>query len=43
MKILHLRIMDHRPNRANPNGRVTGWKSILNTLALTYGDRLGIN
>jgi putative transposase len=42
MKILYLTIMDHRPNRANPNGQVAGWKSILNTLALTYGDRLGI-
>jgi len=43
MKILYLTIMEHRPNRANANGYVAGWKSILNTLALTYGDRLGIN
>jgi transposase-like protein len=43
MKILYLTIMERRPNRANANGQVHGWKSILNTLALTYGDRLGIN
>lgn len=37
-------IMERRPNRANANGQVHGWKSILNTtLALTYGDRLGIS
>jgi transposase-like protein len=43
MKILYLTIMERRPNRPNANGVVPGWKSILNTLALTYGDRLGIN
>ena len=43
MKILYLTIMERRPNRPNANGVVPGWKSILNTLALTYGDRLGIS
>jgi hypothetical protein len=43
IKILYLTIMGHRPNRANPNGQVAGWKAISNTLAPTYGDSLGIN
>jgi transposase-like protein len=43
MKILYLTIMERRPNRPNANGQVHGWKGILNTLALTYGDRLGIS
>jgi putative transposase len=40
MKILYLTVQERRPNRANPTGRVPGWKGILNTLAITYGDRL---
>ena len=40
MKILYLTVRERRPNRANPTGRVPGWKAILNTLAITYGDRL---
>jgi hypothetical protein len=24
-------------------GEINGWKAILNTLAMTYGDRLGLN
>ena len=43
MKILYLTVQERRPNRANPTGRIPGWKSILNTLAITYGDRLNIN
>jgi hypothetical protein len=27
----------------HPTGRINGWKSILNTLAITYGDRLTVN
>lgn len=42
MKIPYPTAMERRPNRPNANGQVNGWKSILNTLALTYGDRLGI-
>jgi transposase-like protein len=40
MKILYLTVRDKRPNRTNPTGKIPGWKSILNTLAITYGDRL---
>jgi len=43
LKVLYLAIMERRPNRANPNGVIAGWKSILNVLTMTYGDRLGIN
>jgi hypothetical protein len=32
-----------QPNRSNPTGKISGWKSILNTLAITYGDRPTIN
>ena len=42
MKVLYLAVLERRPNRANPTGRIPGWKSILNTLAITYGDRLDI-
>jgi transposase-like protein len=42
MKVLYLTVLERRPNRANPTGRIPGWKSILNTLAMTYGDRLTI-
>ena len=43
MKGLYLTVLERRPNRANPTGQITGWKAILNTLSMTYGDRLGIN
>ncbi len=43
LKILYLTVRERRPNRANPTGRVPGWKAILNVLAMTYGDRLNIN
>jgi transposase-like protein len=43
MKVLYLAVLERRHNRANPIGEVHGWKAILNTLAMTYGDRLGIN
>ena len=43
MKILYLTVKERRPNRANPTGQINGWKAILNTLAMTYGDRLGTN
>jgi putative transposase len=42
MKVLYLTVLERRPNRANPTGRIPGWKSILNTLAITYGDRINI-
>jgi putative transposase len=43
MKILYLTVRERRPNRSNPTGKINGWKSILNTLAITYGDRLTIS
>jgi transposase-like protein len=43
MKILYLTVRERRPNRSNPTGRITAWTSTLNTLAITYGDRLNIN
>jgi len=43
MKILYLTVRERRPNRSNPTGKINGWKTILNTLAITYGDRLNIN
>lgn len=43
LKILYLTARERRPNRANPTGQINGWKSILNTLAIAYGDRLDIN
>src|SRR5665647_1307768 len=43
LKILYLTVRERRPNRANPTGQINGWKSILNTLAIAYGDRLDIN
>ncbi len=43
MKVLYLAVLERRHNRQNPTGEVHGWKAILNTLALTYGDRLGMN
>jgi len=43
LKVLYLTVRERRPNRSNPTGQINGWKQILNTLAMTYGDRLGIN
>lgn len=43
MKILYLTVRERRPNRSNPTGKINGWKSILNTFAITYDDRLNIN
>jgi transposase-like protein len=43
MKILYLTVLERRPNRNNPTGQIHGWKTILNTLAITYGERLEIN
>jgi hypothetical protein len=43
MKVLYLTVRERRPNRSNPTGRINGWKSILNTLAMTHDDRLDHN
>jgi hypothetical protein len=38
-----LTVLEKGPNRTNPTGQINGWKAILNTLAITYGDRLNLN
>lgn len=43
LKVLYLAAIHRETNRANPSGRVNGWKAILNVLSLTFGDRLGLN
>lgn len=43
MKVLYLAVRERQVNRPNPTGRVHGWQAILNVLALTHGDRLGLN
>ena len=43
MKVLYLAVRERKVNRPNPTGTVHGWQAILNVLALTYGDRLGLN
>ena len=43
MKVLYPTVLERRPNRTNPTGPIASWKAILNTLSITYGDRLGIN
>jgi len=40
VKVLYLVSIERRKNRANPTGRINGWKSILNTLSIHYSDRL---
>ena len=40
LKVLYLVATEHRPNRSNPTGRINGWKTILNTLTIHYGDRI---
>jgi transposase-like protein len=47
LKVLYLaaqqKTTSSRGYDRNPRGRVNNWKSILNVLSLTYGDRLTIN
>jgi hypothetical protein len=43
MKILYLTVRERRPNRSNPTGKIINWKRILNSLAITYCDRLNLN
>jgi transposase-like protein len=40
LKVLYLVATEKRPNRANPTGKVNGWKQILNALTIHYGDRI---
>lgn len=43
LKVLYLVANQHRPGRDNLTGRINGWKQILNTLTIHYGDRLNGN
>lgn len=40
MKVLYLVATQRRKNRQDMTGKITGWKSILNTLHVHYGDRI---
>lgn len=40
MKVLYLVATTRRKNRENMTGRISGWKAILNTLTVHYGDRI---
>ena len=42
LKVLYLTATERRPNKTNPTGRVNGWKQILNTLTIHYGERLAL-
>ena len=38
--VLHLIATRRRPNRQDLTGQIRGWKPILNTLTIHYGDRI---
>jgi putative transposase len=40
LKVLYLVATARRPNRENLTGKINGWKKILNTLTMHYGDRI---
>jgi putative transposase len=40
MKVLYLIAIHRKKNRENMTGRIAGWKQILNTLTIHYGDRI---
>jgi transposase-like protein len=40
LKVLYLVATQRRKNRENLTGRIHGWKQILNTLTVHYGDRI---
>ena len=43
LKVLYLVIRNPIKNRPNITGKISGWKDILNTLALFYGERITQN
>ena len=43
LKVLYLVATQRRPNRENMTGKINGWKRILNTLTIHYGDRIATN
>ncbi|WP_420437338.1 hypothetical protein [Candidatus Poriferisodalis sp.] len=40
MKVLYLVATARRKNQTNLTGKTNGWKAILNTLTVHYGDRI---
>jgi transposase-like protein len=40
LKVLHLVIRDKPHNRPHVTGKISGWKTALNTLAVLYGERI---
>lgn len=40
LKVLYLVATQRRKNRENMTGKINGWKRILNTLTIHYGDRI---
>jgi hypothetical protein len=40
LKVLYLVATQRRKNRSDLTGKVNGWKTILNTLTVHYGDRI---
>jgi transposase-like protein len=40
MKVLYLVATQQRKNRQDLTGKINGWKTILNTLTVHYGDRI---
>jgi putative transposase len=43
LKVLYLVATQRRKNRQDLTGKVNGWKTILNTLTVHYGDRIAAN
>lgn len=43
LKVLYLVATQKRKNRADMTGKINGWKTILNTLTVHYGDRIAAN
>ena len=40
LKVLYLVAIQKRKNRSDMTGKINGWKTILNTLTIHYGDRI---
>lgn len=40
MKVLYLTAIQQRKNRQDLVGRINGWKAVLNTLTVHYGERI---
>ena len=43
LKVLYLVATKKRKNRSGTTGKTNGWKTILNTLTVHYGDRVAAN